>query len=126
MRSNRRATRFLRNMMIFTPILILLGACQTTTSVDCSKVDYIHYIPSDDGCLAITIMNRPSADESPIMMVFLEGDQRGSGYKLDLPKAISEPVAPHALFVEISRPGYVNWRGDKSSGTAQFAGSAPV
>jgi pimeloyl-ACP methyl ester carboxylesterase len=107
-------------------IVALLGACQTTSNVDCSKVDYVHYIPTDDGCLSITIKNASTADENPTMLVFLNGDQYGSGYKLNLSKVVSRSYERHALYVEVSRPGYVNWRGDQSSGSAQFAGSAPA
>ena len=104
----------------------MLMACQTTSQVDCSNVDYVNYIPADQGCLAISIINRKTADDNPTMMVFLEGDQYGSGSKNEFPGAISMPNAPQALLVDVTRPGYVNWRGDKSSGSAQWASMAPL
>ncbi len=106
--------------------MMILVACQTTSNVDCSKVDYIRYVPTADGCIAITILNRQSADEKPTMLVFLNGDQSGGGYKLDLSRVMEDVDAHYALLVEMSRPGYRNWRGDQSSGTAQYAGVAPV
>lgn len=104
----------------------LLSACQTTSNVDCTKVDFVHYVAAGDGCLAITVLNQKTDFDDPTMLVFLNGDQYGQGHKLDLSDVMVEIKADHAIMVEMSRPGYRNWRGNQSSGSAQWAGWAPV
>ena len=108
-------------------LVLFLAACQTTSNVDCGvEVDYVNYIPAGDGCLAITILNTKSAHEAPAMMVFIEGDVRGASGELSISWPVSRLEARHAILVDVSRPGYANWKGDKSSGTPQYASMAPI